>query len=113
VFNGPVFADDDPPYRQGFWLPRAFWKVIAVPDGDVVRALGFRLEQAEQLADIGREAFAPDELAGYMTAQVPVREIEAQNGLDLGPLAEQDVLPAAPESVGRPVLRSEADIVLG
>ena len=93
VFNGPIYADDDRPYRQGFFVPKEFWKVIVVrADDGGPRALAFRLSQADQIADLARERFAPDELVGYAPFQVRIADLEAATGLDFGPLKDWDPL---------------------
>lgn len=118
VFNGPVFTDTDRPYRQDFWVPREFWKLVVVRADDgsaegALRACAFRLSQADEIADLPREGFRPAELAGYAPVQVPVSELEAVTGLDFGPVRAWDALGGGPrESLGgRRVLTSEADIV--
>ncbi|CAN7330134.1 DNA/RNA non-specific endonuclease [Bosea sp. LjRoot90] len=104
VFNGPIFDDNDKPYGQDFFIPAAFWKVILVKgDGGEPHALAFMLSQAEQLGTLVTEGFAPEELADFVTAQVPITRLTALTGLDFGALAIWDPLrsasgPAAPES---------------
>ncbi|GAA3568526.1 hypothetical protein GCM10022197_25960 [Microlunatus spumicola] len=99
VLTAPVFGDDDPLYR-GTRIPRRFWKVVAWNDGDetdpVLAATAYVLDQSEQLERLdlsGRaEATAPD-LGAYLTFQVPVADVAALTGLDLGPLVAADRLP--------------------
>ena len=99
VFNGPIFSDDDRPHRQGFFVPQEFWKVIVVRADDArPRALAFRLSQAEQIADLARERFAPEELVGYAPFQVRIAELERATCLDFGPLKDWDPLEAAPDT---------------
>lgn len=110
VFTAPVLAAEDPPYR-GVGIPRLFWKVAAwvarpAPDAEPVLATtGYVLDQTPQLDDIDLEterarlAGEPPPLGPFRIFQVPVADIAALTGLDLGPLAAADRLPAA-ASVG-------------
>ncbi|MFI6425111.1 DNA/RNA non-specific endonuclease [Promicromonospora sp. NPDC050880] len=120
VQTGPVFAADDPPYR-GVRIPRLFWKVVAwagpaprpahdaagSPDDAGRRTLlstAFVLDQTPQLDDarlseITAQALARDDippLGPFRTYQVPVRDVAALTGLDLGPLPGADVLAVPP-----------------
>ena len=117
VFNGPIFADHDRPYRQDFFVPSEYWKLILVKDDEGrPRALAFRLSQSEQIADLPRERFQPDELAPYVPFQIAVRDLAALTGLDLGTFADWD--PLAPSATARESSRgarriaSERDLVL-
>jgi endonuclease G len=101
VFNGPVFADADRPYRQDFFVPSAYWKVVLVrADDGTPRALAFLLSQAEQIADLAREGFQAADLAAFVPAQVPVARIERITGLDFGPLRGWDPLAGGAEGQG-------------
>ena len=100
VFTGPVLADDDIVYR-GIQIPRRFWKIatwLAV-DGTAapeLRSAGFIVDQGPSLDDIdlslrdvaGRET--PPPLGPFLTFQVPVSDIGAMTGLDVGLLADAD-----------------------
>ena len=120
VFNGPLFADDDRPYRQDFFVPSEYWKLILVKDDTGrPRALAFRLSQAPQIEDLPRERFQPDETAPYAPFQIAVGDLAALTGLDLAAFAAWDPLAEAPghrESArGGPAGRrigSERDLVL-
>ncbi|AEG45604.1 DNA/RNA non-specific endonuclease [Isoptericola variabilis] len=123
VLTGCVLAADDPVYR-GVGIPRRFWKIAAwaapswrVPDdgGPVapaasLRAAAFVLDQSPQLEEVElrtrtARALAAGELpplGPFRTFQVPVADVAALTGTDLGPLPAADVLPAAgprPEGV--------------
>jgi endonuclease G len=110
VFTAPVLALDDPLYR-GIGIPQSFWKLVAwttEDDGEAtLRAAGFILNQAPQLADIDlndQNAPAlvngnPPPLGPYLTYQVPIEDIASLTGLDVDSLAMADVL--APVSTGR------------
>ena len=120
VLNGPIFADGDRPYRQDFLVPSEYWKLILVKDDQGrPRALAFRLSQSEQIADLPRERFAPDELAPFMPFQLSVADLAAVTGLDFGPLAALDPLAEATDrresgrgSPGARRIASERDLVI-
>jgi endonuclease G len=114
VFTAPVLAADDPPYR-GIRVPRRFWKIAAWAttgaDGPGLAATGYVLDQSDQLTGLleasrgPRDPAAP-ELGGYLTYQVPLVDIAALTGLDLGPLPAADRLevrtaPSEAEDLGR------------
>ncbi len=113
VVTSPVLAADDPLYR-GVRVPRRFTKVVAwttpavtsdvdtagggaATEGEVVlAAAGFVLDQTPQLDDLdvtaqreAGEAGVPP-LGPFRSFQVPVADVEALTGLDLGPLADAD-----------------------
>lgn len=88
VFTGPVFSDDDPPYR-GVNLPRQFWKVVAmVKENGKLSATAYLLSQ-ESLLDGLEEEFT---FGAYKTFQVPVRTVEELTGLKFGNLTNFDPL---------------------
>ena len=120
VFNGPIFADHDRPYREDFFVPSEYWKLILVKDDEGrPRALAFRLSQSEQIADLPRERFQPDELAPFVPFQIAVADLAAVTGLDFGPLIAFDSLGTATDrresGRGGPAARrigSERDLIL-
>ena len=74
VFTGPVFADNDPVYRDEFKLPQAFWKVVVTLKGDeaagnVLAASAYTLSQAELVTNL-EFAFGP-----FRTYQVPIGRV--------------------------------------
>ena len=89
VFTGPVLADDDPVYRD-VQIPRLFWKVAAWASDDELRATAFVLDQTPFVTSI--RAAAAEPLGPFRTFQVPVADVAALTGLDLGPLTGADVL---------------------
>ncbi|WP_402469768.1 DNA/RNA non-specific endonuclease [Isoptericola aurantiacus] len=102
VHTGCVFDTADPVYR-GVALPRQFWKVAAwAGPGEELRSAAFLLDQTPQLTGAelstatGRALAAGGipPLGPYRTFQVPVAEVGALTGLDLGPLAAADVRPS-------------------
>nr|WP_245885808.1 DNA/RNA non-specific endonuclease [Xylanimonas oleitrophica] len=118
VLTGTVLADDDPVYR-GVGIPRRFWKVAAwatsrwqMPDDGAssgitqvltLASAAFVLDQSpllddDTLAHATAQALAADQappLGPFRTFQVPVADVAALTGLDLGPLPAADVLGAA------------------
>jgi endonuclease G len=89
VFTAPVLADDDPPYR-GIRVPLRFWKVAAWQGPGGLAAAGFVLDQSE-LVDTRDETLAVPPLGAFRTFQVPIADIAALTGIDLGPLTDADV----------------------
>jgi endonuclease G len=131
VFTGPVLDPSDPPYR-GTQIPRMFWKVAAWTVGGgsgghdaSLRSAAFLLDQSPQLDDLQLDALpldalpldargpdasgrreavadAPPPLGPFRTFQIPVRDVAAVAGLDLGPLADADVLEPVPAATPAP-----------
>src|SRR5262249_30542484 len=59
VFGGPIFKDDDFPYRD-LLVPRSFWKVIAYVEGGTLKANAYVLTQDDlehKLPSLGLEPF--------------------------------------------------------
>ncbi|MGV2901818.1 DNA/RNA non-specific endonuclease [Microbacterium sp. AGC62] len=92
VFTAPVLALDDPAYR-GIRIPLRFWKIAAWQGPDGLAAAGFVLDQSE-LVDTREGVFAVPPLGAFRTFQVPIADIAALTGIDLGPLTGSDVLGA-------------------
>lgn len=111
VFTAPVLRDEDPPYR-GIRIPLRFWKVAAWQSPDGLAAAGFLLDQSE-LVDTADGLLAAPPLGAFRTFQVPVAEIAAHTGIDLGMPADADVLTARALRPGEWLeLRAPGDIVL-
>jgi endonuclease G len=106
VFNGPIFSDTDQSYRQDFALPKAYWKVIVLSDGNTPRALAFQLSQADLISDILAERFRPPHLEAFEVYQVPIARLSEATGLDFGPLSAWDPLGVA--GVSGTALREES-----
>lgn len=108
VFTAPVLGGD--PVYRGVGIPQAFWKVAAwttMQDGSpVLRAAGFLLDQSPQLGDIDLEEVrtqalldgSPPPLGAFRTYQVPIADISAITGLNLGDLTAADVLATPPST---------------
>ncbi|MBP3976346.1 DNA/RNA non-specific endonuclease [Microbacterium sp. BLY] len=90
VFTAPVLADTDPPYR-GIRIPVRYWKIAAWREADELAAAAFVLDQSALVDDLAG-ALAITSLSAFRTFQVPVSEVAALTGIDLGPLPAADVL---------------------
>lgn len=113
VFTGPVFADDDPPYR-GIRIPLKFWKIAAWSTGDALATTGFVVDQSP-LVDIDKLPRAPGgvpPLGPFRTFQVPIAEIVALTGLEMPELAEAEHLPRSVAAAGWRQITSPADILV-
>lgn len=89
VFNGPVFAEDDPLHR-GLAVPRAYWKLVSVVDREgALRAYAFVVGQERLIRNLATEGLDPGRFALY---QVKLRDLETRTGLDFGALRAADVM---------------------
>lgn len=85
VFTGPVFSDQDLPYR-GVQLPKQFWKVVVmVKEDGTLSATAYLLSQDSLLQDLEEFSFG-----AYKTYQVPVRKVEELTSLGFGDLKSFD-----------------------
>ena len=97
VLTGPVLAEDDPTYR-GVAIPLRFWKVAAFLDGGELASTAYVLDQSPLIDDATSAGAAATDpaveqappLGPYRTFQVPVADVVALTGLDLGPLPAVD-----------------------
>lgn len=97
ALGGPVFANDDMPYRDAL-IPRAFWKLLAYLGRDGrLRCSAFVLSQERYLSDI--ESLDLDPFRIY---QVALSELARKTELNFDALSPADVI-ANPELVTRPV----------
>lgn len=87
VFTAPVLEPDDPPYR-GIRVPLRFWKIAVWRQDDALAAAGFVLDQND-LVDT-RQGLAVPPLGAFRTFQVPIADIAAEAGIEVGPLAAAD-----------------------
>ena len=111
VFTAPILADDDPAYR-GIRIPLRFWKVAVWRVDDGLAAAGFVLDQSE-LVDTRDETLAAPPLGTFRTFQVPIADIAALTGIDLGPLIGADVLDRrGAREPGWRALDSRQDLIL-
>lgn len=99
VFTGPVFADDDPPYRD-IKVPRQFWKIIVRVDAGTPAVVALLASQSQFLNKLPEalRSEAWDDTAKVEEFLSTVREIEKLTGLDFGNLRDYDVR-GGPESI--------------
>jgi endonuclease G len=89
VFSGPLFATDDPVYRN-VQIPQQYWKVVVMvkTDGNL-SATAYLLDQSQLIANLGARGF---EFGSYRMFQVTVETIEQATGLQFDDLREHDPL---------------------
>lgn len=106
IFTGPIFTQNDPPYR-GVGLPGSYWKVaVMVRASDrQLSVTGYIVSQADLLTGL---EFVYGQ---FKTYQVPVSRIEVLTGLDFGRLERRDPLRAQESLVPRELV-SAADMVI-
>lgn len=94
VLTCPVFAADDPRYRD-VQIPRSFAKVVAWVTAGTLVASAFVLDQSPQLDEVDLESLTADAppLGPFRTFQVPVADVAALTGFELGALVAVDVMP--------------------
>jgi len=100
VFGGPVFKDNDLRYRDTL-VPRSFWKLIAYVENKTLKAKAFQLTQDDLEAKLESLGLEP-----FNLYQVTVNDLTALTGLNYGPLAQADTMPAAPEGIDTPAVRA-------
>ena len=106
VYTGPVFADDDPEYRNVL-LPQAFWKIVALVNGNTgkLHATAYMLSQRDLISNL---EFV---FGQFRTYQVPVAEVERRTGLVMAKLRRADPLRDQESFAIREIARLD-DIVL-
>ncbi|MGH9880482.1 MAG: DNA/RNA non-specific endonuclease, partial [Pyrinomonadaceae bacterium] len=87
VFTGPVFSENDRPYRDVL-LPLAFWKVVVMvhDERDELTATAYIVSQKSLLSDL---EFV---FGQFKTYQVSIAEVEQRTNLDFGRLKDFDPL---------------------
>jgi endonuclease G, mitochondrial len=87
VFTGPVFSENDRPYRDVL-LPLAFWKVVVMvhDERDELTATAYIVSQKSLLSDL---EFV---FGQFKTYQVSIAEVEQRTNLDFGHLKDFDPL---------------------
>ncbi|MCL6654979.1 endonuclease [Agrobacterium rubi] len=99
VQGGPIFGNDDIPYRDAL-IPRAFWKMIAYVGSDQqLRCAAFILSQDNLLNDLETLDLDP-----FRLYQVSLTELTMKTELDFAPLDAADLL-LHPELISGPVQR--------
>jgi endonuclease G len=99
VFGGPIFKDNDFPYRD-LLVSRSFWKVIAYVEGGTLKAKAYVLTQDDlehKLESLGLEPFK--------LYQVGLSDLSSRTDLDFGDLTQADTMPAAPEALDAAAVR--------
>jgi endonuclease G len=103
VQGGPVFGDNDIPYR-GALVPRAYWKMIAYVGSDTrLRCAAFILSQENLLNDL--ESL---ELDPFRIFQVSLAELALRTMLDFSVLEAADLI-SHPELIMAPAKSGAAD----
>lgn len=101
VFTGPVFREDDMIYRNEYFLPADFWKVVAFVNKNVkLSATAYLRTQKNYLESM---EFFDDE---FKTWQVPVAQVEALTGLSFGLPTDADPMARAAAGKGLESQRS-------
>lgn len=84
VFTGPVFTENDLPYRDAL-IPKSFFKVVAIVNDDGrPSATAYEVSQEEELSEL-EFVFGP-----YKTFQTSITAIEDKTGLTFGDLKDFD-----------------------
>lgn len=93
VFTGPVFSDDDIPYR-GTLLPLQFWKVAAMIKEDGTPSVtGYMLKQPDNIDDFrNMEGIKDDGFGEFKTYQVPLQKIANLTGIKFDLFNDYDPL---------------------
>jgi endonuclease G len=93
-FTGPVFSDDDPPWRteviEDFKVPMRFWKIVAWAEDGALRSFAMLADQKPVLDAIGElpeaataeEAF--DQISRVKDFLSTIAEVERLTGLNFG-----------------------------
>ncbi|MBY5933535.1 DNA/RNA non-specific endonuclease [Tateyamaria omphalii] len=104
VLGGPVFADDDPSYRDAL-IPRSFWKLVAYRGSDdALHAACFVLSQSDLLTDIESIDFDP-----FQLFQVSVAELADKTGLGFDAYRDADIT-SHPEHLSKTRAEVLADV---
>lgn len=101
VITGPVLAPDDPAYRDVL-LPRLFYKVAAFIDDGSLASTAYLLDQSTLIDDLPALLAQAPPLGAYRTFQVPVADITALTGLELGDLPAADRYRVPPSALPTP-----------
>lgn len=93
VFTGPVFSDDDIPYR-GTLLPLQFWKVaVVIKKNGEPSVSGYMLTQPDNIEDFRTlEGIREDGFGAFKTYQVPLQKIANLTGLAFDKYNQYDPL---------------------
>ena len=115
VFTGPIFSDEDIPYR-GILLPLQFWKVVAMVKKDGTPSVsGYMLKQPDEIDDFKTtEGISDDGYGQFKTYQVPLARISTLTGIPFDQYSEYDPMAGLDfnESLNLIEIIGEADIKL-
>lgn len=107
VLAGPLFAEDDPSYRNAL-IPRSFWKLIAYRGtDDALRAACFILSQSDLLNDIESIDFDP-----FRLFQVSIPELAERTGLGFDAYQDADIA-RHPERLSDTSAETLSDVKMG
>ncbi len=99
VFTGPVFANDDPGYRD-IKVPLKFWKIVVFERDGELRSVGLVASQKERIKQtpggVPESLDDPSPVAEY---QKSIADIETMTGLDFGKVTQADTFGGG-EAVG-------------
>lgn len=120
LFNGPVFGDNDPEYRD-IQVPQRFWKVLARVEGGRLLATALIADQSEMLRRMPERIQAErlgerfSDMGRVAEFQTSIAEIESLTGLDFSDLRDADTFrPGRHEAAAETrQLRTFSDIDLG
>ena len=90
VFTGPVFRDDDPPWRENivadFKVPMRFWKIVVWRAGNGLRATSLIADQSAYIGRMPERHLAEDynDFSDVRDFRTSVRHIESLTGIDFG-----------------------------
>jgi endonuclease G len=93
VFTGPIFSEDDIPYR-GVLLPLQFWKVaVMIKEDGTPSVSGYMLKQPDNIEDFRTmEGIKEDGFREFKTYQVPLQKIANLTGITFDNYNEFDPL---------------------
>ncbi len=91
VFTGPIFSDEDIPYR-GILLPLQFWKVVAMVKKDGTPSVsGYMLKQPDEIDHFKTtEGISDDGYGQFKTYQVPLSRISTLTGIPFDQYSQYD-----------------------
>jgi len=90
VFNGPIFKENDR-FFKGIQIPMEFWKIILwFGENKQRRATGFKLSQADLVADIDFEKLDFDTDEEFRSSRCSIQLLERLTGLDFNAIKQFD-----------------------
>lgn len=90
VFNGPIFAENDPVFK-GIQVPMEFWKLVVWRDAKKkLKATAFKLSQAHVVGDIDFEALDFDKNMEFQEFQCSIESLSKLTQLDFKAFLKYD-----------------------